>query len=129
VRLLLDTHTLLWAWTEPERLGRRARAHLTARTAEVWVSAASAWEVAAKHRLGRLPEAESVLSGWSANVTRLKARELAMTSSHALLAGGLAWAHRDPFDRMLAAQALAESLVLVTRDPDFADAKGVTTLW
>ncbi len=92
------------------------------------VSAASGWEVATKHRIGRLREAEAVVLGYKSHLEALGAEELAIRSSHALLAGELRQAHRDPFDRMLAAQAVLESLPLVTADPVFAQFP-VSVLW
>jgi PIN domain nuclease of toxin-antitoxin system len=117
--LLLDTHTFLWAVNAPDHLGSAARTALEELENEVFVSAASAWEVATKHRLGKLPEADRWLPAWEAHVARLGARSLPVTSRHALVAGGLEWSHRDPFDRMLAAQAVVEDHVLVTRDAAF----------
>jgi PIN domain nuclease of toxin-antitoxin system len=129
VNLLLDTHALLWALTEPKRLGRRARRALSDRDTQLWVSAASAWEVATKHRLGKLPGAQAVTASWFEHLGRLKAKELPITGRHALFAGSLDWDHRDPFDRMLAAQSLTETMTLVTKDPDFSSAPGVDVLW
>ncbi len=126
---LLDTHALLWALTDPDRLGAESRAVLEEPASVIVVSAASAWELATKNRLGRLPQADVVLAGYSRHAQRLGARELDITSAHALLAGSLDWEHRDPFDRMLAAQCMVESLTLITRDRAFAELAGVATLW
>lgn len=126
---LLDTHVMLWALTDPARLGRRAREVIESPSSRLVASAASAWEIATKHRLGKLPQADVLLGGYSKHLDRLGAIRLAVAEDHALLAGRLEWAHRDPFDRMLAAQAMIESLVLITGDPVFADCRGVPTLW
>lgn len=115
--LLLDTHVLLWALMEPERLSDRARQALENPDNTLLVSSASAWEMAVKYRLGRLPGAESVVHGFDRHVKALRATELPMTSQHALLAGRLEVHHRDPFDRVLAAQSLVEGATLVTSDP------------
>lgn len=129
VTFLLDTHALLWALTEPSRLGVEARQVLTSRSSRLVVSAASAWEIATKQRLGKLPHADALVGGYARHLNRLGAVRLPIDEEHALLAGGLDWAHRDPFDRMLAAQAMLESLTLVTDDPAFTDAPGLATLW
>jgi len=126
---LLDTHVMLWALTEPTRLGNRAREVIENPASQLAVSAASAWEIATKHRQGRLPQADALLSAYSRHLDRLGAIRLAVAEDHALLAGRLEWNHRDPFDRMLAAQAMIESLVLVTGDPTFSGCRGVPTLW
>lgn len=126
---LLDTHALLWAWTDPSRLGTHARAVIGARSSTLLVSAVSAWEIAVKHRLGKLPGAEGVIAGYGRSVARLGGRSLPVTEDHALLAGGLDWSHRDPFDRMLAAQAMVEGCPLVTQDSAFRDLPGVRIVW
>jgi PIN domain nuclease of toxin-antitoxin system len=129
VALLLDTHALLWALTAPDLLSRAARDALEDRAQLLWVSAATAWKVATQHRLGKLPEADGLVSGLPRHIRRLGASELPVTVEHALLAGALRWEHRDPFDRMLAAQCMVESLVLVSGDTAMAGAAGVRVLW
>ena len=126
--LLLDTHTLLWALTEPDALSERARALLTDGTNMLVVSSASAWEISIKHRLGRLPEAEVLLASFAEHMQQLGAEELPLSVRHALAAGSFSSPHRDPFDRILAAQALIEGLPLVSRDPAFAEFP-VDTIW
>lgn len=126
---LLDTHAILWALAEPTRLGHSAREVIENGASRLVVSAASAWEIATKHRLGKLPQADAVLGAYSKHLNRLDAIRLPVTEDHALLAGRLDWNHRDPFDRMLAAQAMIESLILVTGDPTFGGCPGVPTLW
>lgn len=127
--LLLDTHTLLWALTEPTRLGRRARRAVEDRRSTIYVSAVSGLELATKHRLGKLPHAWPVLEGFERHRDRLGAEELSITTSHALLAGSLEWDHRDPFDRLLAAQSLVEGVPLVTKDAAFTTIPGFRVLW
>lgn len=126
---LLDTHAYVWALSEPERLGDRASAAITNRTNRILVSAASVWEMAIKHRSGRWPEAEPLLAEHASLVQRLGADSLAIEWSHARRAGGLRWAHSDPFDRMLAAQAMSLDLVLVTRDRVFDEVPGLSVAW
>jgi PIN domain nuclease of toxin-antitoxin system len=129
VHYLLDTHALLWALGEPDRLGADARSALLDPSSRVVVSAVSGWEISTKHRLGKLPQADVLLAGYVRHVRRLEADELAVTAEHALLAGSLDWPHRDPFDRMLAAQCMVESLTLLTNDAAFTALTGVRTLW
>lgn len=120
MKLLLDTHALLWWWTDDPQLSAAARAAIADTANDVLVSAASAWEIATKQRLGKLdgvPEAR-------ARFIELLAADgfalLPILVTHALHAGAHAADHRDPFDRMLAAQAALEEATLVTRDPAFS---------
>lgn len=129
MRLLLDTHALLWALLEPGHLSASARAAVTDPGNTLLVSAASAWEIATKHRLGKLDGAGAVIAGYPAHVERLRAIELPVTARHALAGGGLDWGHRDPFDRLLAAQSLLESARLVTGDRAFASLPDLSVLW
>lgn len=129
VRLLLDTHTLLWTLTEPVRLPDHLVEQLSDPTTELLVSAASAWECATKHRLGKLPGADGVLASYAEHLATLGATEVPISTADALLAGSLNWAHRDPFDRVLAAQSMRRSVPLVTRDPVFRGLPGVRVLW
>lgn len=126
---LLDTHALVWALTSPERLSARAREVVEDRSVALWVSAGSAWEIATKHRLGKMPGIEGLLAGWDRQLGRLGARELPISSAHARLAGSLDWSHRDPFDRMLVAQASLEGLPILTRDPQIAAYPQATAIW
>ena len=128
MKLLLDTHTFLWRAVGSLRLSATATLAIDDRANEVFVSAASAWEVATKTRLGKLPEGESILLRFTATIIDLCAQPLPMSVEHALVAGSLNVEHRDPFDRMLAAQAATEGAVLVTADPAFRTFP-VTTLW
>jgi PIN domain nuclease of toxin-antitoxin system len=128
MRLLLDTHALLWWWADDPQLSAAARAAIADRGNEVLVSAASAWEIATKQRLGKLPALPGGDQAF-ADLTRADGFVLLpIAAEHAWLAGQLPTPHRDPFDRMLAAQSALEHLPLVTRDPAFA-ALHVATLW
>ena len=127
-RLLLDTHALLWWWADEASLTSNVRETILDSEVTVFVSAASAWEAATKVRLGRLPRHEGIVSRFD-ELTRADAfRHLPLTHRHGLRAGSYPNEHRDPFDRMLAAQAELESLTLVTRDEAFQDFP-VQVLW
>jgi PIN domain nuclease of toxin-antitoxin system len=116
MRLLLDTHALLWALADPDRLSDDAHEAVRDGRNEVLVSAASVWEIAIKRAAGKLDAPDDLL-----DVTVAAGfQSLPISAQHALLAGALPRHHRDPFDRMLVAQARAESLLIVTRDPRFA---------
>ena len=129
MRVLLDTHVIIWALTEPRKLSAIARSLIENRGNVLLASAASAWEIGTKYRLGKLPLLEATVLNYQSQLTRLGTEELNVTTSHALLAGQLTWAHGDPFDRMLAAQAMLESVPLVTGDTVFSTLDGVEVLW
>lgn len=129
MRLLLDTHVLLWAWRDPARLSTAVRELIEDASVELLVSAASAWEISTKSRLGKLPEGEAIVLSYPQNFERLGAHEVPITSRHALAAGGLSWTHRDPFDRILAAQSILEGFPLVTSDRTFSTLPGVHCVW
>jgi PIN domain nuclease of toxin-antitoxin system len=129
MRLLLDTHTLFWALTDPPRLGHDARAAISDAANSVAASAANAWEMGTKRRIGKMPEAEAIVTDFAAHLARLRADILPIDADHALLAGSLDWDHRDPFDRVLAAQAMLTNRTLVTKDPAFLTLPGLRTLW
>lgn len=118
-RLLLDTHVLLWALLSPSRLSPKVRDLLRDPATSVLVSAASAWEISTKHRLGKLQHAGAVVSSYHDHLRRFRAEELAISSAHALAAGSFSVEHRDPFDRMLSAQSMLEGLPLVSDDDAF----------
>ena len=132
MRLLLDTHVLIWWWTEKISLSETAQSVLKNQAATILVSAASAWEIATKHRLGKLPQLNARFSDLPAQFQVELAQDqfalLDITMDHGLRAGTYDSLHRDPFDRLLAAQAELEEVALVTRDPAFA-AFPCETLW
>lgn len=127
--LLLDTHAYVWALTAPERLSPPAREAIETANNVLLVSAATAWEMAIKHRAGKWPEAEVLLSQHDDLTGRLGARRLDISSADAIRAGGLRWDHGDPFDRILAAQALLSDATLVTRDRAFSELRGLRIIW
>jgi PIN domain nuclease of toxin-antitoxin system len=128
VRVLLDTCTVIWATMAPSALSRTAREIIGEPQNEVMVSAASAWEIATKVRLGKLPEAEKLESSFI-DVMRLAGYTLlSLDAETALRAGRLVAAHRDPFDRMLAAQALGLDIPILSPDGPL-DQFGVRRVW
>lgn len=129
MKLLLDTHVLLWALTEPEKLSARASAAVQHAENEIWTSTVSLFEVATKVRLGKLPVPGPLLTHWEWTLSRLSSKLLPLHGAHAVRAGGLQVPHRDPFDRLLAAQALEENLLLVTCDPAFRHFPKLEVLW
>ena len=128
MRVLLDTHTLLWWLDGDRRMSKRARSVVGRQSNEVFVSAASAWEIATKWRLGKLPGAGEVAADVAGSVASQLFQPLSITLAHAQLAGRLTTMHRDPFDRMLAAQATLEGLAIVSND-EALDRFGITRLW
>jgi PIN domain nuclease of toxin-antitoxin system len=116
VRILLDTHTLLWVAFEDELLSLHARHLIQSRGSEVFVSAASAWEITTKYRLGKLNFARPLAENFIPRVTAVGYRLLPITVEHAVRAGQLSGDHKDPFDRMLAAQAIHENMPLLSND-------------
>ncbi|MGB9222806.1 type II toxin-antitoxin system VapC family toxin [Mycobacterium sp.] len=125
--VLLDTNALLWLVSAPEKISDSARQLLGDSGTEIVVSAASAWEIAIKTRLGRL-DGEPLLSAWSDIIADMTATDLAIDAGDAILAGRLPWEHKDPFDRILVAQAARRNLTLATSDADILRAALTPTL-
>ncbi len=128
MRCLLDTHTLIWWMTKDPHLSRNARALIEEEHNVPVVSAVSAWEIATKVRLGRLPAAANLVQDFVADLTRERIDILAVTADHAIRAGLLPGPHKDPFDRMLIAQASAENIPIVSNDRAL-DGYGARRLW
>ena len=128
MRLLLDTHAFLWWLAGSDRLSDPARRAVEDEANDILVSAASAWEIATKYRLGRLPGASEVALDIPGAIADQGFEELEITVDDAGRAGALPGSHRDPFDRMLIAQALARNLALVSSESLF-DSYRVRRLW
>lgn len=118
--MILDTHVFLWWLFDDRRLSDRLRERLADAAQDVFVSSASVWEIATKYRLGKLAQAAEVAGDVPAWIARAGFAPLPISPQHAQLAGGWQHAHRDPFDRMLAAQARIEAMPLATDDAALA---------
>ena len=128
MRLLLDTHALIWWLAGDEALPLRARAAIGDMANSVAVSAASAMEIATKVRIGKLPDAMLLAQDFDAIIAAQGFDELPISVRHARLAGEMNIVHKDPFDRLLIAQALSEDMVLVSNEQLF-DGFAVKRLW
>ncbi|MDJ0620840.1 MAG: type II toxin-antitoxin system VapC family toxin [Calothrix sp. MO_192.B10] len=128
MRLLLDTQCWLWWFAQPEKLREDVIEQIADETNEVWLSAASVWEMGIKVSIGKLPLPEPIDNYVFARMAQLGARSLEITASHALREAVLPLHHRDPFDRMLIAQAQIEDMTLVSADSTFNQYE-VSLLW
>jgi PIN domain nuclease of toxin-antitoxin system len=128
MRALLDTHTLLWWLSDDPSLTRAARKIIAETRNTLIVSAASAWEIAIKVRLGKLPTAVDVAADFSGLIEREGFQHLAISAEHGIRAGLLPGPHKDPFDRMLIAQAQAENMPIISNEAPF-ESYGVRCLW
>ncbi len=128
MRILLDTHTLIWATGDDPHLSNRAREYLKDVQVEKLVSAASAWESATKVRLGKLDRARLLFEEFEQTLESAGYVPLPITAAHALRAGSMPGQHNDPFDRMIAAQALSENIRILSIDARL-DAFGVRRIW
>lgn len=128
VRYLLDTHAFLWWLTDDPKLSSVAREVISDESKVILVSAASAWEIATKYRLGKLPIGEGAVARFNELVKADGFEHLPVTYLHALKAGTYEVDHRDPFDRMLAAQSALELAPLISCDPVFS-AFGTQLVW
>ncbi len=128
MKLLLDTHALVWWLDEGQRLSANARRAISDPSASVHVSAASAYELSLKHALGKFPEADKLVRNWSVQIEQAGFLDLGISASHAIRAGALPRHHRDPFDRLLIASAVEDGLTLVTNDAAIAR-YDVETYW
>jgi PIN domain nuclease of toxin-antitoxin system len=128
LRFLVDTHALLWWLADNPALPKRAREAMADTANVLLVSAASAWEIATNVRLGRLPGAAPLAADFDAVMFREGFTTLAITAEHGIRAGLLPGPHKDPFDRMLIAQAQAENVPMITNERVF-EAYGVRRVW
>jgi PIN domain nuclease of toxin-antitoxin system len=127
VRLLLDTHVFLWLQTEPERLGEQL-SRVEDRRSELLLSAASAWEIAIKYAIGRLALPDAPEHYVPDRLRAIGARAVAIEHAHALAVASLPHLHRDPFDRVLVAQAQALGATILTADATLVDYPAPTLL-
>lgn len=128
MRLLLDTQCWLWWFAQPEKLNEDAIKQIADEANEVWFSVASVWEMGIKVAIGKLPLPEQIDDYVSTRMTQLGALSLEIRVSHALRVAALPLHHRDPFDRMLIAQAQIEDMTLVSADSTFNQYE-VSLLW
>jgi PIN domain nuclease of toxin-antitoxin system len=128
LRLLLDTHALIWWTIDLARLSTPARAAIADPDNDIFVSAVSAMEVTTKHRLGKLPSAARLARAFEAEVAAEGFAGLAISVRHGEMAGAMRIQHKDPFDRLLIAQALVEGMTLISNETVF-DETGVNRLW
>lgn len=126
--VLLDTHALIWWLTDDAALTKAARRVVAETKNTILVSAASAWEIATKVRLGKLPSATELLADFAGQLKREGFETLAISTSHAVRAGLLPGLHKDPFDRMLIAQAQEENIAILSNETLF-DSYGVRRIW
>jgi PIN domain nuclease of toxin-antitoxin system len=128
MQALLDTHALLWWLTDDPALPLRARKIIRETNNVIFVSAASAWEIATKVRIGKLPAGAELVANFEGQLELEGFQTLAITADHAIRAGLLPGSHKDPFDRMLIAQAQADNLPIVSNEALF-DTYGVRRIW
>ena len=129
MRYLLDTHTLIWWMTSNPQLSKYAHALIEQKEQNVsLVSAVSAWEIATKVRLGRLSAAADLVQDFAFDIEDQRMKILVITADHAIRAGSLPGPHKDPFDRMLIAQAIAENVPIISNDKAL-DGYGAQRLW
>ena len=128
MRAILDTHALLWWLSDDPELPRAARRAIAETRNTIIVSAASAWEIATKVRLGKLPTAASLASNFSTQIEQEGFQLMAISVEHGIRAGLLPGPHKDPFDRMLIAQSQTENIPIISNEAIF-DSYGVRRLW
>lgn len=128
MKVILDTHVLIWMVSQSEVLSGKVRKLLDSSSTELWVSSASVFEIATKWRIGKLPGFDTLIHRLEESLAEIDAKELAITHRHAKYAGMLEMVHKDPFDRILIAQSLIEGIPLVSRD-HLLDKYGISRIW
>ena len=128
VGYLLDTHTFLWA-VRGMSLSNTVKNIILDVNSQVYVSAVSAYEIMNKHRIGKLRGFDDVAINYFNVLSKLGVEELSINTHHTHFAGKFDWAHRDPFDRLLAAQTFLENLILITNDSAFETLQWLNVLW
>ena len=128
MRLLLDTHALLWTLDNNPRLSPAAREAISSPAAELLISSVSAFEITTKYRIGKLPEFAAIARDFPAILADLRYTPLPVSMEHAALAGALDHPHKDPFDRLLIAQARVERVPIVSNEAVF-EAFEVERVW
>jgi PIN domain nuclease of toxin-antitoxin system len=118
-RYLIDTHVLLWWIFDDPKLDQNIREIIQNPSNKIIVSSASAWEIATKYRIGKLPEAKELLENYDQIIQKARFSQLSITTAHALRAGSLPIQHRDPFERMIMAQGELEKIPVITYDSAF----------
>ncbi|RPI68473.1 MAG: type II toxin-antitoxin system VapC family toxin [Ignavibacteriae bacterium] len=127
-KILLDTHALLWFDQEPHRFSPKIRKILRSKAVTIFVSPVSLYELYQKQVIGKLPQAAGLVQNIDRRMIDYDFRYLPITARHAIRAASLDWDHRDPFDRLLVAQAMEDSCTIVTTDRRIHES-GVPTLW
>ena len=118
-KYLIDTHILLWWVFDDPKLDQISRQIIENSDNQIFVSSASAWEIATKYRIGKLPSAQELVENYAQVVQEANFWEISITNAHAIRAGSLPIAHRDPFDRMIMAQGELEKIPIITHDSAF----------
>lgn len=128
MRILLDTHAFIWWLENDPQLTIAAQMAIRDSLNEIFVSAASAWEITTKHRGGKAPGLTAIAGNVAREISSEGFTELPITVAHGQMGGSMAGSHKDPFDRMLIAQAMLENMTLISNETAF-DTFGVTRLW
>ena len=126
---LLDTHTFLWAAHDETKLSDTVEKTIKDKNSKICISAVSAFEIMNKYRLGKLPKYAYLAENYFEVLSEFGADEILISSRHTHFAGKFDWSHRDPFDRLLAAQAYTEDLILITNDLAFDSLPWLNILW
>ena len=129
ISYLLDTHTFLWAVRGSPNLSNTAARIVEDMNVRIFVSAVSAYEIMNKHRIGKLPEFDDIAKDYFNFVKKLSVDSLPVNEQHMHFAGKFERVHRDPFDRLLAAQASIENMTLITNDEIFQSLPWISVLW